>query len=162
MWSGIIGSIAIMYAVLVGVNLPAPLLGLRFESSPDGERLWFEPPGYVIPLAWFILFALLGVARHLVRPPAGADLQWYVFGLAVFCASYAYYTLGLAKLTGVSALWFGFAGNLTVIVLALVVAHKLYWYSRVAGALVLPVALWTTFATAIVLGQMRAQGLIRL
>jgi hypothetical protein len=33
---GVISGIAVMYAILIGVNFPAPLLGLWFES--DGCR----------------------------------------------------------------------------------------------------------------------------
>lgn len=43
-------NVALVYAILVGGNLPAPLLGIDFEDNGTRESLWFETPGYVIPL----------------------------------------------------------------------------------------------------------------
>jgi tryptophan-rich sensory protein len=80
--------------------------------------------------------------------------------LAILCATYAYYTLGLGKLTGISPLWFGLIGNLLVIVFALFVTLKLAPASRPAAKLVFPVALWTAYATTIVLGEMKFQKLL--
>jgi tryptophan-rich sensory protein len=160
MQAGVATSVALMYAILIGVNLPASVVGLKFESSAAADRLWFEPPGYVIPLAWVVLFACLGVAHHHVQVSARAELRWYVVGLAVLCAAYAYYTLGLARLTGISSLWFGLWGNLAVIGCAALLACEVYRTSSIAAALILPVAGWTLFATAIVLGQMLKQELI--
>lgn len=62
----LVANVVLMYAILVGINLPAPLLGLEFEESGDQARLPYAPPGYVIPIAWFVLFTLLGVARSMV------------------------------------------------------------------------------------------------
>lgn len=154
-------SIGLMYAILIGVNIPASLLGIEFPNNSDRERLWYEPPGYVIPLAWFILFAMLGIARfELLKTQVGSLSSGWLIGLAVLCAGYAYYTIGLSQLTGVSALWFGLVGNVIVIAFALFVAHLLMPKSVTASLLVLPVALWTAYATAIVIGQMKAQQLL--
>jgi tryptophan-rich sensory protein len=151
-------NLALMYAILIGINIPASLLGLDFNDSTPRERLWFEPPGFVIPLAWFVLFFLLGIARyHVTQTTKSSMANWLLIALAVLCASYAYYTLGLAQITGLSALWYGLAGNILVIIFALVVAYKLSAVSTTAALLVVPVALWTTFATAIVVGEMRMQ-----
>lgn len=158
--SGLLLSVLLLYAILVGVNVPAPWLGLEFDGPEPDRRLWFEPPGFVIPVVWFVLFTMLGVARYWVLERTGAAEAWLVVGLAVLCAAYAYYTLGLARLTGISPLWFGLWGNLAVVAAALFVALQVYGVSPGAALLVVPVAVWTSFATAIVVGQMRAQGLV--
>ena len=159
MSGALLANLGLLYAILVGVNIPAPFLGLDFGDSE--RRLAYEPPVYVIPLAWFVLFGLLGVARYEVtRLDPRAVTRWLIVALAVLCATYAYYTLGLAKLTGVSALWCGLGGNLLVIAAALAVACAAGRDSAAAGVLVLPVAVWTAYATAIVIGQMRTNGLI--
>jgi tryptophan-rich sensory protein len=156
----IVANVALMYGILVVVNLPAPLLGLRFEDSTPQERLWFEPPGWAIGLAWFVLFALLGLARWSLEKASGPDAGRLVVALAILCSTYAYYTLGLAKLTGVSALWYGLWGNLVVVACALLVAWRVAAVSPTAAVAVLPVAAWTAFATAIVIGRVRAQALL--
>lgn len=159
--SSLIINILLMYGILILVNVPATFLGIDFQETEPRSRLWFEPPGYVIPVAWFVLFTLLGVARHLINQVnESTTVDWLIIGLAVACASYAYYTLGLANLTGVSALWYGLIGNLIVILLALFVTYKVYAVVMAAALLVLPVALWTAFATAIVIGELKVQGLL--
>lgn len=151
-------NIALMYGILIGVNIPASLLGLDFDDDTPRQRLWFEPPGYVIPIAWFVLFALLALAlQAIARMDPTASVRWWVVGLAVLCATYAYYTLGLQKLTHISALWFGLVGNLVVIVAALAIAYAAYLVSATAAYYILPVAVWTTYATAIVIGELKAQ-----
>jgi tryptophan-rich sensory protein len=151
-------NIALMYGILIGVNIPASLLGLDFDDDTPRQRLWFEPPGYVIPIAWFGLFALLALAlQAIAQVDPTASVRWWVVGLAVLCATYAYYTLGLQKLTHISALWFGLVGNLVVIVAALAIAYAAYLVSATAAYYILPVAVWTTYATAIVIGELKAQ-----
>ncbi|MBE9178573.1 tryptophan-rich sensory protein [Oculatella sp. LEGE 06141] len=151
----LIANIVLMYGILIGVNLPAPLLGLDFQEDSVRQRLWYEPPGYVIPIVWFVLFTLLGIARYeLARRNPGGNIHWLITGLAILCATYAYYTLGLSKLTGVSALWFGLVGNVAVILSALLVAYQLGTASMTASLLVVPVAVWTVYATAIVIGEL--------
>jgi tryptophan-rich sensory protein len=59
----------------------------------------------------------------------------------VLCATYACYTLGLAKVTGISALWYGLAGNAAVIIAAILVAYKVYPVSQTAAFLFIPVAI---------------------
>jgi tryptophan-rich sensory protein len=158
----VIGNIVLMYAILIIVNLPAGWLGLAFESDRT-SRLWYQPPGFVIPIVWFVLFTLMGIARYQVRHsanPSGVSASWWIVVLAILCASYAYYTIGLAKVTHISALWFGLWGNLVVIIFAGVVFYFMYKLLPSASWLILPVCLWTSFATLIVVGQLKQQGLL--
>lgn len=154
--SSLITSILLFFGILIFINIPAPFLGLEFE--PDSEsRLWYQPPGFVIPIIWFILFTLYGIARYNLIQLGEADLQWLLLVLAVLCASYAYYTLGLAKLTGISALWFGLFGNIIVILFAVFVSYSLFPVSKMVALLVIPTIIWTSYATLIVIGEMKVQ-----
>lgn len=159
MTSTFVQSIVIFYSILIVVNIPAPFIGLEFESDAT-PRLWYQPPGFVIPIVWFVLFTLLAFARTRLVAQGDTGLQYWLYALAFLCATYAYYTLGLAKLTGISALWFGLLGNLAVIAFALFVAWTLYPISRGAAYLTIPVIIWTAYASLIVLGEMRLQKLI--
>lgn len=161
MYWALIWSIVLMYGILIGVNIPAPLIGLNFENDSPGKRLSFEPPGYIIPVVWFVLFTLFGIARYLLLKTGRSSLQIYsTISLAFLCATYAYYTLGFAKITGLSALWFGLWGNIAVIVASIIVSFLLYRQSVTAALLILPTVAWTIFATIIVLGRMKQEGLI--
>ncbi|GAB2791685.1 hypothetical protein GCM10027275_40670 [Rhabdobacter roseus] len=157
-WSLLL-SILLFFGILIVVNIPAPFLGLNFESDAK-PRLWFQPPGFVIPIVWFVLFTLLGIARYNLLQAQQNGYQGWLLGLAVLCATYAYYTLGLAKWMGISALWYGLIGNLIVIAFAALVVYKLYPVSKVASFLTLPVILWTAFASLIVVGEMKLEKLI--
>ncbi len=155
----IIASILLFYAILILVNIPAPFVGLEFEKDTN-PRLWFQPPGFVIPIIWFILFTLLGFARYNLLIIEQSRLQGWLFLLAFLCATYAYYTLGLAKLTNISALWFGLFGNLLVILVASFVVWKLLPVSKIAAFLTAPIILWTAYASLIVLGEMKINKLL--
>lgn len=152
-------SILIFYGILVTVNIPAPFIGLDFDNG-ETSKLWYAPPGFVIPIIWFVLFTLLGIGRYDLIQTEFNAYQWWLFGLAFLCATYAYYTLGLAKLTNVSALWFGLFGNIVVILFAAFVVYKLLPISKTAALLTIPVIIWTAFASLIVVGEMRLEKLI--
>ncbi|MBK8568118.1 MAG: hypothetical protein IPN76_33620 [Saprospiraceae bacterium] len=83
-----------------------------------------------------------------------------IVGLAVLCATYAYYIIGLGKTDRGFSAWFGLWGNLAVIVFTAFVAIQLWPEAKAAAYLVLPVSLWTAYATLIVIGEMKQQALI--
>lgn len=155
----LIANILLFYGILILVNVPAPFIGLEFEPETK-RRLWYQPPGFVIPIVWFVLFTLLGIARYQLVQSGQTSASWLLIGLAILCATYAYYTLGLANLTGISALWFGLWGNLAVIAVAALVTLRLFPEAKTASYLVLPVAIWTAYATWIVLGEMKQQAIL--
>lgn len=152
-------SILTFYGILIAVNIPAPFIGLEFEKG-ETPRLWYAPPGYVIPIVWFVLFTLLGIGRYNLIQSELTHYQGWLYGLAFLCATYAYYTLGFAKLTNISALWFGLVGNLLVIIFAAFIVYKLLPVNKTAALLTIPVILWTTFASIIVVGEMKLDKLI--
>ncbi len=155
----LIFSILTFYGLLVAVNIPAPFIGLEFESGST-PKLWFAPPGFVIPIVWFVLFTLLGIGRFNLIQNGLDQYQWWLYSLAFLCASYAYYTLGFAKLTPISALWFGLFGNILVILFCILVVYKLFPVNKSAALLAAPVILWTAFASLIVIGEMKLEKLI--
>lgn len=54
-------NILLFYGILIVINIPAGFLGLEFEAN-EKPRVWYEPPGYVIPIVWFVLFTAMGYA----------------------------------------------------------------------------------------------------
>lgn len=148
-------NILLFYGILILTNVPAYFLGLKFEGNAPKKRLWFEPPGFVIPIVWVFLFLLLAILRYKLVSIEANDLAKLTIVLALVCASYAYYTLGLEKLTGISALKFGLIGNILVIVVALWVGVTVSELSSNLSYLVFPIVAWTFYATMIILGQLR-------
>lgn len=153
--STLTSNILLFYGILFLTNVPAYFLGLKFEGNDSKKRLWFEPPGFVIPIVWVFLFLLLAILRYKLVEIEADDLAKMTIVLAVVCASYAYYTLGLEKLTGISALKFGLVGNVFVILVALWVGVTVSALSSNLSYLVFPIVAWTFFATMIILGQLR-------
>jgi tryptophan-rich sensory protein len=148
-------NILLFYGILFLTNVPAYFLGLKFEGNAPKKRLWFEPPGFVIPIVWIFLFLLLAILRYKLVSIEADDLAKMTIVLAVVCASYAYYTLGLERLTGISALKFGLIGNIFVILVSLWVGVTVSELSSNLSYLVFPIVIWTFFATMIILGQLR-------
>lgn len=152
-----VSNILFFYLILFIVNIPVPFLGLNFDESA-ADTVSFAPPGFVIPIVWWILFTLLGMARFLILRRSGNESKkdsMLVLGLGFLCATYAYYTLGLEKLTGISSLWFGLFGNIVVIAAASYLVWRFQRTTPFASLLIAPVILWTLFATLIVIGELK-------
>lgn len=153
--SSLLFNIGLLWGMLVLTNIPAFFLGLKFEGNVPKKRLWFEPPGFVIPIVWLILFLMLAYLRYKLVLGNERDLALMILVLAFICATYPYYTLGLEKLTGISALKFGLFGNILVILTALWVGIEISNFSANLSYLIYPIVIWTFFASMIILGQLR-------
>ena len=154
-WS-ILVSILLFYAILIVVNIPASFLGIKFENN-DKPRLWYQPPGFAIPVIWFVLFTMMGLSRHHLLQIGHEELQWLLFILAFICSTYAYYTIGLSKITGISASWLGLSGNMIVILFGGYVTFMIYPDSVFSALLVIPTILWTVLASLIIVGEMKLE-----
>ena len=71
------------YAILFLTNVPAYFLGLKFEGNEARKRLWFEPPGFVIPIVWVILFFLLALLRFKLEQIQAEGLSSMTLVLAI-------------------------------------------------------------------------------
>ncbi|MDI1323552.1 MAG: hypothetical protein PSV36_12450 [Algoriphagus sp.] len=153
--SSLLFNIGLLWGMLVLTNIPAFFLGLKFKGNVPKKRLWFEPPGFVIPIVWVILFLMLAYLRYKLVLGNERDLALMILVLAFICATYPYYTLGLEKLTGISALKFGLFGNILVILTALWVGIEISNFSANLSYLIYAIVIWTFFASMIILGQLR-------
>lgn len=153
--SSLLFNIGLLWGMLFLTNIPAYFLGLKFEGNVPNKRLWFEPPGFVIPIVWVFLFLMLAYLRYKLVIGNEHDMATMILVLAFICASYPYYTLGLEKLTQISALKFGLGGNILVILTALWVGVEISSFSANLSYLIYPIVIWTFFASMIILGQLR-------
>ncbi len=149
-------NIALFEAILLLVNLPAFLLGIRFEGNDASKRLWFEPSGRWIPLVWFILFILLALLYTFI-PTESMEIPGLILGLAVLCASYPYYTLGLERLTGFSAIKLGLIGNGAIIFTTIVVGNGVAKISTDLAYFLFPIVVWTAYTSFVLLGRLRLE-----
>ncbi len=110
-----------------------------FEKPP------LAPPSWLFPIAWAILYTLMGVASYLVYVSAAAPkakktaLTFYGAQLAVNSVwSFLFFNMGLyfVALVWLILLW----------VLVAISMWKMYQLSRLAALLMAPYIAWLTFA----------------
>ncbi len=108
-----------------------------------------SPPGWVFPVAWSILYVLMGLAAGLIQVSGDRDcktaLTAYYVQLAInFLWSPIFFGLG----------WIGFAAVwLALLVVAVYVTkRRFYAISPAAGWLLVPYLLWCLFALYLNLG----------
>jgi benzodiazapine receptor len=130
------------------------LLGfLSGRSVPAGnENAWyvalakpaFTPPGWVFPVAWTILYILIGFALASILAARGARLR--VLGAALFAGQFALNLAWTPLFFGAHKV--GTALVVIVAILALSVATT-YVFSRIrvsAAAMMVPYLAWLAFA----------------
>ena len=145
-----------LYGYLIGIGL-AELIGVLaslFSGAGRGfytevEQPPLSPPGWVFPVVWTVLYALMGAASYRVWE-SGAENR---------TAALVFYVLQLA----VNFVWpivffrfqnFGAAAAVLVLLLVLVLFTTVQFFKadRLAGILLLPYVLWTAFALYLNLG----------
>ncbi len=157
MESDLFNNLIFFEAFLVLFNVPAVLMGLRFKGNSASQRLWFEPAGYLIPIVWIILFGLLAYLHTHLQQASLVNIYGLNFALALICAGYPYYTLGLEKLTGISAVKLGIGGNCLIILLAIVLGNQLATLEESLSYLTLPIVIWTLYTSLVLIGRLRLE-----
>ncbi len=103
-----------------------------------------SPPGYVFPIAWTILYILMGIASYLaLRSTSGkcSSRALYFYGAQLivnFLWSFLFFGLDLQ--------FFSFLWILLLIVLVLFTFYEFYKCSKPAAYLLIPYLIWLVFA----------------
>ena len=124
-------------------GLAALFTGNSMEFYQSLKQPPLSPPGWVFPLAWTILYSLMGVAAYLVwmRDSTGRNGALFFYGLQLifnfvwpllFFNARAY----LASLLWLLLLW----------VLILITTARFFQETKAAGWLMIPYLLWVAFA----------------
>ena len=124
-------------------GLAALFTGNSMEFYQRLKQPPLSPPGWVFPLAWTILYSLMGVAAYLVwmRDSTGRNGALFFYGLQLifnfvwpllFFNARAY----LASLIWLLLLW----------VLILITTARFFQETKAAGWLMIPYLLWVAFA----------------
>ena len=143
---------------LLWILLAEAIGGLSGWITRDGTKIYSQtlvqpplsPPGWVFPVVWTILFALMGIgaARIYLAPPSGARS----LGLNLFVAQLAVNFFWSPIFFNRQA--FGFAFFWLLLLLALVLAMTLTFRKTdpPAAKLQIPYLLWLVFAAYLNLG----------
>lgn len=137
-------SLAALEAATLGAGA---LVGyLTRDGMPFFESLQkpaFAPSGWVFPVAWSILYALMAYCMWLVLRAQGRDrlllLGLYIAQLAVNLVWPVLFFI--CKALGLSFFWL-----ILLLCLVLIMAVRFGRESRLAGWLLVPYLLWVTFA----------------
>ena len=144
--------LAICIAVLLLVGITAGFLTRNsMETFALVEKPSFSPPAWLFPVAWTILYTLMGIASYLVlesEEDFGTKqkaMNVYFYQLIVnFLWPVFFFNLG----------WylFAFFWLLLLIILVWITFRHFYEISKPAGYLLIPYLLWLFFAGYLNLG----------
>ena len=139
--------------VVVVVTFAAAGIGSVFTSGsvsewyPSIEKPSWTPPGWIFGPVWTALYTLMAVAAWVI---------WRKEGWAGARAALVLYAVQLALNAAWSPLFFGLRmpgvafAELVVLWMAVIATAVAFWKkSPLAGALLVPYVLWTTFAAAL-------------
>ncbi len=135
--------------LIICIAIPLAVGGLSALLTRDGMETFnslnkpsLAPPGWLFPVAWTILYTLMGIASYLVLTsgkPSGKALTVYGVQLVFnFFWSIIFFNLELYL--------FAFIWLAILWILILATAYLFYGISKPAGYLMLPYLLWVTFA----------------
>lgn len=134
-------AVCLVIPLAVG-GLSALLTKTGMEAFETINKPSLTPPEWIFPVAWTILYILMGIASYLVfisRKPNRIALAVYGMQLAFnFLWSIIFFNLGLYL--------FAFIWLVLLWLLILATAILFYPIEKPAGYLILPYLLWVTFA----------------
>ena len=114
-----------------------------------------SPPAWLFPVAWTLLYVLMGVASWLVfvaEPKAAEGVRARKLALAVYAAQLALNFSWSLVFFGAQLYWVALVVLLAMwalIIAIVVLAHRV---SRIASVLLVPYLAWSTFAAYLNLG----------
>ena len=130
--------------VFVGAPLVVNGVIFGFGLERGGGAQTALPPGWVVGTIWLVLFAAIGTARWLLVGAARTTgeqrrAEW-VSVLAFLCLMYPVYTVGFSNLFA------GLVGNVVTWLVAVPVAVYAWRRVRAAGAWLVPLVAWLSYA----------------
>jgi AraC family transcriptional regulator len=112
------------------------------------------PPGYAFGIIWTLLFICMGTARWLLGKSGdllGAQHQQLMVILIIFCLIQPFYSTAIGSRLG------GLIGTVGAVFIAAVTVLNIRQSSEVAAWLVLPVVIWTMYASLLLIAVIRSR-----
>lgn len=139
-WKSLIISIIIPLAL----GFLGSLIGNVQNGFMDVYKPSFTPPMIVFPIAWTILYILMGISSYLIYESDSKEKgkALLIYGIQLILNSlWTFFFFNLK--------WFLFSFILVIIILILVIimTYKFYNINKVAAYLQIPYILWLVFAS---------------
>ena len=142
----------IALAIPLGVGVLAALLSRGNMDLFDTVRKPpLSPPAWLFPVAWTVLYLLMGLASYRVYTARAATAQKNR-ALLFYAAQLAFNFFWPLLFFNLGAFTFAFFWLAALLALILVTAVKFYTLDRPAGYLLIPYVIWVLFAGYLNLG----------
>ena len=135
---------------LVGV-LSGILAGGSFSFYKEIVRPPFSPPGWIFPIVWIILYALMGISAYLIYT-SKATVRQKNFALAVYAIQLVVNFLWSIVFFRLEMVGLSVIIILLLLLLIVVMIWVFYRIRPVAAYLNIPYLLWTAFASYLNIG----------
>ena len=109
----------------------------------------FSPPGWIFPVVWAVLYALMGISAYMVYSSESymrkSAMGIYIVQLAVnFSWSIIFFSFRLLTVAAVTAV--------VLMILVAVMVYSFFRIRKLSGILNIPYLLWSTFAAYLSIG----------
>ena len=141
--------IALVIPLLAG-GLSALIAG-GMDSFKNLEKPPLSPPGWLFPVAWTILYLLMGFASYLVYT-ANAPTYKKNSALLFYCLQLFFNFMWSIIFFRFEAYLFAFIWLVILWLLIIITTVRFYETRKLAGILMVPYLLWVTFAGYLNLG----------
>lgn len=142
--------ICIAIPLLVG-GVASFLTRNSMETFALVEKPPFSPPGWLFPVAWTILYTLMGIASYLVLE-SNEDFQTKQSAMSVYFYQLVVNFLWPVFFFNLGWYLFAFFWILLLTALVWITYRRFYEISKLAGYLLIPYLLWLFFAGYLNLG----------
>ena len=136
--------ICLVIPLAVG-GIAALLTGGGMDTFETLDKPPLSPPGWLFPVAWTILYVLMGIASYLVYTSGASPLP-VRRAIMLYAVQLAFNFLWPVFFFGMSAYLFAFIWLIALWLLIFATAVSFYRLSRAAGYLMIPYLLWVAFA----------------
>ena len=132
-------------------GIAALITGSGMDAFETLNKPPLSPPGWLFPVAWTILYILMGISSYRVLV-SGRPRETIHNALILYAIQLFFNFLWPIFFFGLSAYLFSFAWLILLWVMILATTISFYLLSNTAGYLMLPYLLWVAFAGYLNLG----------
>ena len=140
--------------VLIQIIISCLVFGLGWDKGHNPafiKKPYIIPSGALVASVWIILYILMSYSRWFLNRFNSIEakkIKTTVTLLLVWCCLYPFYTFAIDSAYG------GLVGNAGIFLLSLFIISKSWNNIKTISLLILPVLLWITFATSIILSEL--------
>ena len=140
--------------ILIQIIISCLVFGLGWDKGNNPafiKKPYIVPSGALVGSVWIVLYILMSYARWFLNRFNNVEatkIKSIITLLLIWCSLYPFYTFAIDSAYG------GLVGNAGIFLLSLVIISKSWKNIKTVSFLILPVLLWITFATTIILSEL--------